>query len=277
MDVTTLIPARIGRHHDAYQNFLMVRMKRVHYRHRIVDDPVSPRRGARVLTSRRVHRPGTNHRPEPASMGRIRRSTLSHLRKRGILGLRVTDVARSARVSVPLLYKYFNDRDGLIADVLAGVVEDSLSREAALLLASLGINGVGLPVASTGSSRVGRLSPRENRMLRLGAYAAAADNPRLGARLGEVQRRIEQAVADSLRLHYPQAVGAATSPEVAAVLLLAINDVIIDRQLRGDSLSTAQQRRVLQGALHGALHGALDGAVHGAGQGAPRTRPGSRP
>lgn len=43
---------------------------------------------------------------------------------KGILGLRVQDVAQNAKVSVPLIYKYFVDRDGLLAEVLGEMFEE---------------------------------------------------------------------------------------------------------------------------------------------------------
>jgi AcrR family transcriptional regulator len=43
---------------------------------------------------------------------------------KGILGLRVQDVAERARVSVPLIYKYFGDRDGILAEALGAMFEE---------------------------------------------------------------------------------------------------------------------------------------------------------
>ncbi|MGA0131874.1 MAG: TetR/AcrR family transcriptional regulator, partial [Ilumatobacteraceae bacterium] len=59
---------------------------------------------------------------ESESVHRIRRSALAEIRKTGIIGLRLADVAAGADVSVPLIYKYFGDRDGLIGDVLDDVL-----------------------------------------------------------------------------------------------------------------------------------------------------------
>lgn len=41
----------------------------------------------------------------------------------GILGLRVHEVAKRAGVSVPLIYKYFTDRNGLLAETLGFIFE----------------------------------------------------------------------------------------------------------------------------------------------------------
>ena len=66
---------------------------------------------------------------EADSVQRIRRSGLSEIQKLGIIGLRVADVAAGAGGSVPLIYKYFGDRDGLIGDVLGEIIERHFEEE----------------------------------------------------------------------------------------------------------------------------------------------------
>lgn len=46
------------------------------------------------------------------------------LAKSGILGLRVAEVAAGAQTSVTAIYRYFGDRDGLLAEVLTEVYTD---------------------------------------------------------------------------------------------------------------------------------------------------------
>ncbi|MFM8387622.1 MAG: TetR/AcrR family transcriptional regulator, partial [Actinomycetota bacterium] len=48
----------------------------------------------------------------------ILRSARAEIEKNGILGLRVAEVAANAHYSVSIIYRYFGDRDGLIAQVL---------------------------------------------------------------------------------------------------------------------------------------------------------------
>ena len=49
---------------------------------------------------------------------RILVSARREIEERGILGLRIMDVASGANASLSLIYKYFGDRDGLLAQVL---------------------------------------------------------------------------------------------------------------------------------------------------------------
>lgn len=58
------------------------------------------------------------------SRERIIAAARREVETKGILGLRVQDVAEEAKVSVPLMYKYFGDRDGLLAEVLGDMFEE---------------------------------------------------------------------------------------------------------------------------------------------------------
>lgn len=58
------------------------------------------------------------------SRERIVAAAQEEIELKGILGLRVQDVAERARVSVPLIYKYFGDRDGILAEALGEMFEE---------------------------------------------------------------------------------------------------------------------------------------------------------
>ena len=52
------------------------------------------------------------------SRERILQATRARIKQDGILGLRVADIASDAETSITLIYKYYRDRDGLLAQVL---------------------------------------------------------------------------------------------------------------------------------------------------------------
>lgn len=56
----------------------------------------------------------------------ILRSARSEIESQGILGLRVAEVAAGANCSITQIYRYFGDRDGLLARVLGDHYEESL-------------------------------------------------------------------------------------------------------------------------------------------------------
>ena len=60
----------------------------------------------------------------PTSRERIIAAAQEQIELKGILGLRVQDVAEKAGVSVPLIYKYFGDRDGILAEALGQMFEE---------------------------------------------------------------------------------------------------------------------------------------------------------
>ena len=58
------------------------------------------------------------------SRERILRATRARISSDGILGLRVSDIATDAQTSITLLYKYYRDRDGLLAQVLGDMYDE---------------------------------------------------------------------------------------------------------------------------------------------------------
>ena len=52
------------------------------------------------------------------SRERILQATRARIKQDGIIGLRVADIAKDAETSITLIYKYYRDRDGLLAQVL---------------------------------------------------------------------------------------------------------------------------------------------------------------
>lgn len=58
------------------------------------------------------------------SQTRILESARAEILAHGILGLRVSDVAKNADTSITLIYRYFTDRDGLLARVLGDMYNE---------------------------------------------------------------------------------------------------------------------------------------------------------
>lgn len=55
-------------------------------------------------------------------------SARADLEKNGILGLRVANVAEGAHCSITQIYRFFGDRDGLLAQVLGDIYEEAISK-----------------------------------------------------------------------------------------------------------------------------------------------------
>jgi AcrR family transcriptional regulator len=58
------------------------------------------------------------------SKHRILESARAELNEQRTLGLRVSEVAKNADTSITLIYRYFTDRDGLLARVLGDMYDE---------------------------------------------------------------------------------------------------------------------------------------------------------
>jgi AcrR family transcriptional regulator len=125
------------------------------------------------------------------SRERIVAAAQEEVELKGILGLRVQDVAERARVSVPLIYKYFGDRDGILAEALGTMFEEFVlqrldqSEQYFLSLESPTIDDV---VAMLAMPR--QDFRRASRWARVQILAASMEIPSLRVRLGLAQTAI---------------------------------------------------------------------------------------
>lgn len=155
---------------------------------------------------KRRHATPQAHASDNDSVTRIAEATIKEILEHGVLGLRLAAIARRANVSTPLIYKYFGNREGLIAEVLANRIEkdylDDIQQIAALLPTI---------TADTDVNDVYALLPKpedpwrhERRWLRLEAKAASRRIPALHARLQHAMLTIETAntkIIDEARRH----------------------------------------------------------------------------
>ena len=132
---------------------------------------------------------------EADSVARIRASALAEIRKNGILGLRLADVAAGADVSVALVYKYFGDRDGLLSGVLGDLIVLQFEEELVAIQKLLSAT-----TTNVDFDAIVRLMPKpddswrkERRWLRLEAKAAGREIPELAERIGRAMAEVEEA------------------------------------------------------------------------------------
>jgi len=131
-----------------------------------------------------VARPAKKFNGDPATRDLILKSARTEIDQCGIIGLRLSSVAEKAQVSVPLLYKYFEDRDGLLAVVLGDWYEEFVFRYRSM------IDGWIDSASRITLEEFAQLSPKpqagamqKDREFRLLVLATALENPQLHRRI----------------------------------------------------------------------------------------------
>lgn len=130
--------------------------------------------------------------PQPAkseSETAILKSARDEIRKEGILGLRVAEVAANANCSITQIYRHFRDRDGLLAQVLGDMYEDTLYDSFETFMSKL----KKLPVITVENLVTMLPTPSQYAAMvqqetRLQILAASGKNPQLRARLEEISQ-----------------------------------------------------------------------------------------
>jgi AcrR family transcriptional regulator len=165
----------------------------------------------------------------------ILQSARAEIEKNGILGLRVAEVAANAHYSVSIIYRYFGDRDGLLAQVLGDLYEEILERVSRRVEAALPANG---PVTI---DQILALAPlpsdaytnESDVRIRLQILAVAATNPILENRMKEIaQRRYE--IILGLARHLKSRLPEGENFDERIFTIMIVNQLLYYNTLLGD-------------------------------------------
>lgn len=132
------------------------------------------------------------------SKRRILESARTEILKNGIIGMRVSDVARGADTSVTLIYRYFVDRNGVLARVLGDMYEEFRLAFQMKVDAWLAVS------ESLTLEEFARLMPNPSeetkhaRDFRLQVLAAALENPELHERIKAVTTSFYRWIRDTI-------------------------------------------------------------------------------
>jgi len=181
----------------------------------------------------------------PDSRQRILDSARKEIEQHGILGLRVADVARGADTSITLIYRYFGDRDGLLAQVLGdmyveffqpykALLEHLRNPETTVTIEDL-VNVMPLPDNPAAHDR---------RWIRVQILAAAANNATLRARLAEATQDYHKMTTQLIEV-IREKVGYDNplSAKVYALILSMFNVMFVYNDMLGDAAVTNQEYR----------------------------------
>lgn len=162
---------------------------------------------------------------ESKSRKRILEAAHDEVVNRGILGMRVANVAARAGCSITSMYRYFGSRDGLLAEVLVGLYEESFEQIYAVVLDRLGGTGpvtiddvlASIPLPHYEQSR-------KDHALRSQVLAVAGTNPILRSKLSEslnAKRKLLNTVLDDVSQRLPK--GTKFNRDVITVLVFNVN------------------------------------------------------
>lgn len=168
-------------------------------------------------------------------------SARRELARSGILGLRVAEVANGAHCSITNIYRYFGDRDGLLARVL-GDMYDEFTEWAVVGYLGLFAHRSDVTVRELAEAITLPTSSTDIKVqaFRLQILAAATENPQLHSRLEEITRkRATEWIEGAAFLHERMAPGEEFDERVFFVLLA--NHMPYYNYLLGDMKMTSAQ------------------------------------
>ncbi len=130
---------------------------------------------------------------DPTTRDLILASARADIDKHGIIGLRLSAVAEKAQVSVPLIYKYFEGRDALLAVVLGDWYEEFVFRYRNTIDTWIDC------ATSITLEEFAQLSPKPragamqtDREFRLKVLATTLENPQLRLRVSKITNEVHK-------------------------------------------------------------------------------------
>jgi len=182
---------------------------------------------------------------ELEARSRIIEAAREEVLNRGILGLRVANIARIAGCSITSMYRYFGSRDGVLAEVLLQLYEESFAEIYAMVLERLGGTGpvvvddvvACIPMPHSETSQ-------KQHEIRSQVLAVAGTNPILRTKLSasmRARRAMLSTVLDELEHRLPAEVK--LDRDIFTVLIFNVNFQYND--LMGDDAVTNEQYAAL--------------------------------
>jgi len=179
------------------------------------------------------------------SRGRIIAAAKHELHEVGILGLRVQEVAKLAETSVSLIYKYFEDRDGLLAVVLGDMHDERIDNWEKMFAHAL------LDDAPSGEFSVEDLlsklpMPNSSYFLALGMdrvqmLAALNSNPKLRERIEQTTQRLFTLTLKVIANADTSEKQNESSNRVTALIISSLNLIFINNDLLGNQRITDEE------------------------------------
>ncbi len=124
---------------------------------------------------------------DPSTRESILKCAWEEIDNFGIIGLRLSSVAEKAQISVPLIYKYFEDRDGLLAVVLGDWYQEFVFRYRKMIDEWIdNAQSITLEEFAQLSPKPSAGIMKTDREFRLKVLATALENPQLHTRVKQI-------------------------------------------------------------------------------------------
>jgi AcrR family transcriptional regulator len=141
-----------------------------------------------------------NKRSDSERKKQILQCTIAEISDNGILGLRMSRIARNAKVTIPLISKYFGSRSGLIAVALGDWYEDYVNQSRAVIDSWIDSSAkLTLEEFLILAPKPKQIGNRKLREFRLQVLATAIENKDLGDRIKVVTSEAFEWVNDAVR------------------------------------------------------------------------------
>jgi AcrR family transcriptional regulator len=181
---------------------------------------------------------------------RILASARQEFEANGILGLRVADVAERADCAVSLIYRYFIDRDGLLAQLLGDLYDEGSKinlEDAAVILNSDGPLSVDDILDVT--PMPGSAEQLAFRTWRVQILAASTTNPALRTRIEETTRNVRKTLGEMIA-NVKSRLPAEAKFDDRVYTILLFNTFFVYNDLLGeDGVSDEDYRNLLRDLL----------------------------
>ena len=194
------------------------------------------------------------------SRQRIVQAAQQELLESGILGLRMEVVAEKAEVSVPLIYKYYGNRDGLLTEVLTKLYDgDSYEKLSAYADVFVDIQNPSIDDIAILFATVQQEFRMPGRWQRLQILAASVEIPELKTRLAAIHLQHQKQVISFLQIaikavvsqqpgHTEASINAAVAlapPLASLIMTQSVGSVLDDLVDFKDRESAAEEMKVL--------------------------------
>jgi len=189
---------------------------------------------------------------EASSRDRIRTAAVEQLKLNGLIGMRMFDVAAAADVSVPLIYKLFRDRNGLLTDVLSELYASYVKEDIASIrnLISLTSGPISTKVIANNIVPISQPRRHERRWIRVQIVAASVEIKELHERLRiEHASLIQQTVQLAVEIRQRNGATRPVNLHFFATILFALVFGLVLSDLDLDELDTDAYRHYMEELL----------------------------